>query len=113
MPDQPITITTRFDRVLRGVEKKLSIALDLARAEADHSGIKGGKVEHDTRKVLRDHLPPNLSIGEGIVFDSFGDESGQMDVVIANGDQPFTFPWGESGEYVIEGVSAVGEVNRT
>jgi hypothetical protein len=33
-----------------------------------------------------------------------------MDVVIANGDQPFTLPQGESGEYVIEGVSAVGEV---
>jgi hypothetical protein len=81
-----------------------------ARAEAQHSGIKATKVEVATRKVLRDHLPPNLSIGEGIVYDSFGDESGQMDVVIANGDQPFTFPWGESGEYAIEGVSAVGEI---
>jgi hypothetical protein len=40
----------------------------------------------------------------------YGDESAQMDIVITNGDQPFTFPSGESGEYVIEGVSAVGEV---
>ena len=55
-------------------------------------------------------MPPNLSIGEGIVYDSFGDESGQTDIVIANGDQPFTFPVGESGEYAIEGVSAVGEI---
>ena len=45
-----------------------------------------------------------------IVYDSFGDESGQIDIVIANGDQPFTFPWAESGEYAIEGVSAVGEI---
>jgi hypothetical protein len=55
-------------------------------------------------------MPPNLSVGDGGVYDSYGDESAQMDIVIANGDQPFTFPLGESGEYVIEGVSAVGEV---
>jgi hypothetical protein len=92
------------------VEKELSTALERARAESQHPGIKGTKVEVATRKVLRSHLPPNLSIGEGIVYDSFGDESGQMDIIIANGDQPFTFPWGESGEYAIEGVSAVGEI---
>jgi hypothetical protein len=55
-------------------------------------------------------MPPNLSIGEGGVYDTYGDESAQMDIVIANGDQPFTLPAGQSGEYVIEGVSAVGEV---
>lgn len=110
MPDEPIVISTRFERVLVGVGKELSTALDRARAEADHAGIKGDKVEVATRKVLHDRMPPTLSIGEGIVYDSFGDETGQTDIIVANGDQPFTFPWGESGEYVIEGVSAVGEV---
>jgi hypothetical protein len=37
-------------------------------------------------------------MGEGIVYDSFGDETRQTDIIIANGGQPFTFPWGESGE---------------
>jgi hypothetical protein len=37
-------------------------------------------------------------MGEGIVYDSFGDETTQTDMIIANGEQPFTFPWGESGE---------------
>jgi hypothetical protein len=60
--------------------------------------------------VLREYLPPNLSVGDGEVYDAYGDESGQIDIVIANGDQPFTFRPGDSGEYVIEGVSAVGEV---
>ena len=73
-------------------------ALDLARDEADHPGTKGTKVEVATRKVLRDHLPPNVTMGEGIVYDSFGDETRQTDIIIANGEQPFTFPWGESGE---------------
>jgi hypothetical protein len=67
------------------------------------------KVEIAARDVLREYMPPNLSVGDGGVYDSYGDESAQMDIVIANGDQPFTFPGG-SGEYVIEGVSAVGEV---
>jgi hypothetical protein len=93
-----------------GVEKELSIALERARAEADHPGIKGDKVEAATRKVLRDRMPPNLRIGEGIVYDSFGDETGQTDIIVANSEQPFVFPSGESGEYLIEGVSAVGEV---
>jgi hypothetical protein len=110
MADERIVISTRFERVLLGVERELSIALERARAEADHAGIKGDKVEIATRKVLRDRMPPNLSVGEGIVYDSFGDETGQTDVILANGEQPFTFPWGESGEYLIEGVSAVGEV---
>jgi hypothetical protein len=110
MPDGPVVITTRFERVVKGVEKELAIALQRARDEADHAGIKGEKVEVATRKVLRDRMPPNLRIGEGIVYDSFGDETGQTDIVVANGEQPFTFPWGESGEYLIEGVSAVGEV---
>jgi hypothetical protein len=110
MPDEPIVITTRFERVLLGVERELSTALERARIEADHAGVKGDKVEVATRKVLRDRMPPNLGIGEGIVYDSFGDETGQTDIIVANGEQPFTFPWGESGEYAIEGVSAVGEV---
>jgi hypothetical protein len=92
MPDEPIVITTRFERVLMGVEKELSTALERARNEADHAVIKGTKVEVATRKMLRDRLPPNLTIGEGIVYDSYGDETGQMDIVIANRDQPFTFP---------------------
>lgn len=110
MPDQPLTVTTRFERVLKEVEDGLRVSLNKARAETRHPGKKGTKVEIAARQVLREYMPPNLDIGEGGVYDSYSDESAQMDIVIANGDQPFTFPPGESGEYVIEGVSAVGEV---
>jgi hypothetical protein len=109
-PDGPFTISTRFERVLLEVESGLRVSLRKARAETRHPGKKGTKVEIAARDVLREYMPPNLSIGEGGVYDSYGDESAQMDIVIANGEQPFTFPVGQSGEYVIEGVSAVGEV---
>jgi hypothetical protein len=108
MPE-PVPITTRFERVLREVEEGLRVSLQKARAETGHPGKKGTKVEIAARDVLREYLPPNLVVGNGGVYDSYGDESGEMDVVIANGDQPFTFPNG-FGEYVIEGVSAVGEI---
>jgi hypothetical protein len=108
---QPVvTITTRFEQVVKEVEDGLRVSLRKARAQTRHPVTKGTTVEDAARDVLREYMPPNLSIGEGGVYDSYGDESGQMDIVIANGDQPFTFPPGRSGEYVIEGVSAVGEV---
>jgi hypothetical protein len=110
MPGQPFSISTRFQRVLGAMDKQLSTALERARDEADHAGINGSKVEVATRKVLRNRLPSNLNIGQGIVYDSYGDETGQTDIIIANGEQPFTFPSEESGEYAIEGVSAVGDV---
>jgi hypothetical protein len=106
----PVTITTRFERVLKEVEDGLHVSLRRARAETRHPGKKGTKVEIAARDALREYMPPNLSIGEGGVYDSYDDESAQMDIVIANGEQPFTFPYLQSGEYVIEGVSAVGEV---
>ena len=110
MPDEPIAITTRFERVLMGVEKEL-------RPRWNGRGTKPITLaSREARSSLRrarfsvTAFDRTLTIGEGIVYDSFGDETGQTDIIIANGEQPFTFPSGESGEYAIEGVSAVGEV---
>jgi hypothetical protein len=41
MPDQPITITTRFERVLKDVEDGLRVSLNKARAQTKHSVTKG------------------------------------------------------------------------
>jgi hypothetical protein len=46
----------------------------------------------------------------GKVYDAFGGESGQTDPTIANQDQPFTYPKQVPGEYLIGGLSAVGEI---
>jgi hypothetical protein len=85
LPDQPVTITTRFEHVLKEVEGGLRVSLRRARAETRHPGKKGTKVEIAARDALREYMPPNLDIGEGGVYDSYGDESAQMDLVIANG----------------------------
>jgi hypothetical protein len=102
-----------FEDVLIQVEKQLRLSLKKARAATRHPGEKGTKVEVAVRDVLRQYLPSDLKVGHGMVFDSYGGVSRQADVVIANADHPFTYPSEESGEYMIEGVSAVGEVKST
>jgi hypothetical protein len=95
------------------VEKQLRLSLKKARAATRHPGEKGTKVEVAVRDVLRQFLPADLKVGHGMVFDSYGGISRQADVVIANADHPFTYRSEESGEYMIEGVSAVGDVKST
>jgi hypothetical protein len=74
--DLPVSLTTRFEHVLKEVEEGLRVSLKKARAETGHPGKKGTKVEIAARNVLREYMPPNLSIGDGGVYDSCGDEFG-------------------------------------
>lgn len=101
---------SRFEEILLHTEIQLKAELAKARSATSHSGDKGAKVEHALREVLRTYLPIHLRVGSGKVYDAFGGESGQTDVVIANQDQPFVYQEECAGEYLIEGVSAVAEV---
>jgi hypothetical protein len=49
----------------------------------------------------------------GHVYDAYGDRSRQTDVVITNPEHPLSFPEGRSGTYLVDGVSAAGEVKAT
>lgn len=72
----------------------------------------GAAKEHPARLQLQRLMPGNVSIGSGIVVDSFGAVSRQQDIVIyedicpvfAHNDTP------EATYFPIEGVIAVGEV---
>src|ERR1700757_66985 len=100
----------RFRRILRTVEQELLLALNKARETTSHPGDKGGTVEAAVRHILRQHMPATFGVGNGKVYDAFDDESMQTDVIITNGDHPISYPDDKSGAYVIDGVSAVGEV---
>lgn len=93
-----------------GVERQLVAELDKARVSSGHAVTIGTKAENAVRKALHAHLPTGLRVGHGIVHDSFGNVSKQTDLVISNPDHPFNFPDDEPGEFLLEGVSAVGEV---
>jgi hypothetical protein len=95
---------------LETAEKALLLSLEEARNTTSHPGDKGGDVEAETRNLFEKFLPAGFSVGEGKVYDAFGDESAQADVVITNPDHPFRYPPNKTGAYLIEGVAAVGEV---
>jgi len=101
---------TRFERILITVEQQLQLALDQARQTTSHSGDMGASVEVATRKVLSQYLPASFGVGHGKVYDAYDDESAQTDVIITNPDHPLSYPNDQPGAYIIDGVSAVGEV---
>src|SRR5262249_37269708 len=117
MPDEPDQISTadnltglRFEQILLSVEKQLRSKLEQARRESDHSLTIGERAEAEVRQTLRGYLPSGFSIGHGFIYDAYGDGSRQTDLIIANPDHPLSFPDDKAGTYVVDGVSAAGEV---
>jgi hypothetical protein len=101
---------SRFEQILLTVEQGLRLKLDEARFKTSHAGDIGQTVESATRTSLRTYLPRNFGVGHGKVYDAYGDESAQTDIIITNQDHPFSYPPEVNGAYLIDGVAAVGEV---
>ena len=112
----------RFEQILLTVEQGLRLKLDEARFKTSHAGdigqgeqskVSGGHgqtVESATRTSLQTYLPRNFGVGHGKLYDAYGDESAQTDIIITNQDHPFSYPPEVNGAYLIDGVAAVGEV---
>lgn len=100
----------RFETILTNAERSIRLDLDRARLESSHSGTIGDHTEAAVRKALSRYVPATYSVGEGHVYDAYGDGSQQTDVVITNQDHPLTFPEDRSGTYLVDGVAAAGEV---
>ena len=84
--------------------------LGALRARFAHPGNKGAIAEETFREFLREYLPRRLAVGHGEVIDSQGGRSGQVDIVVATDDHPFTFSDDAPGLFLIEGTVGVGEV---
>lgn len=100
----------RFEKILVNAERSLRLELDTARLESDHNLTVGEQAEAAVRSTLRRVLPSGYNVGTGLVYDAYGDKSRQTDVVIANPDHPLSFSEGRAGTYLVDGVSAAGEV---
>jgi hypothetical protein len=96
--------------MLRADESVLRAALDRARGEFEHRGLRGDALERSARELLGKRLPSRFRVGTGEVIDRYGGRSSQLDVVVLTEDQPFVHPSDESGTYLVEGVAAIGEV---
>ncbi len=92
------------------VEKQMTEALAEVRETFKHSGNKGTSNENNFGDFVRQYLPRRLEIGNGEIIDSFGNRSGQADIVIVSEDHPFTFSTNRPGLFFIEGILSVGEI---
>lgn len=102
-----------FDGVLAPAvqlwSKHLELELKKAREKITHRGERGSANERAFRDFLRAHLPPKYRVGTGEVTDAQGQRSKQVDVMIADDEQPF--PVDDNSELlIIEGISAAAEV---
>ena len=76
-------------------------------------GLIGSARENPARKQLEKLLPAFVSIGSGIVIDSFGAKSHQQDIVLYERDFCPVYSINDTPEatyFPIEGVIAIGEV---
>ncbi len=73
----------RFLREAFAAEQQvLRLQLELSAKSITHSGVMGAVNEHHFIDVLRSYLPNRYAVSEGIVVDSDGATSDQIDVVI-------------------------------
>jgi len=84
-------------------------------AGATHPGLIGSAKEHPARIQLEKTMPQGVSVGSGIVVDSYGGISRQQDIVVYESICPI-FSYNDTPEatfYPVEGVIACGEVKST
>lgn len=106
-------VAARLSAAFAAEEGTLRAALDRARADFEHRGVRGDAVERAVRHFLSRHLPRKYSIGTGEAIDRLGHRSSQLDVLVLNDEQPFIHEPDTSGLYLIEGVAAVGEIKTS
>jgi len=82
-----------------------------SRQALSHAGLKGDANEEIVRSFLRQYLPNNLEISSGIVVDSNGNKSRQLDIILHDSAKTPVFYQNTSTRVIpIECVYAVIEV---
>ncbi|HUU28900.1 MAG TPA: DUF6602 domain-containing protein [archaeon] len=101
----------QLEELFDEVSKK--IRSDFARAQKSltHAGLKGNANEETVREFLRQYLPKTLDISEGMLFDSEGKQSRQLDIIVSDAAKtPIFFQSGNTRVIPIECAYAVIEV---
>jgi len=86
---------------------------DFAKAQKSlaHAGLKGNANEETVKKFLRQYLPKTLDINTGMLVDSAGNKSRQLDIIISDSVKtPIFFQSGETRVIPVECAYAVIEV---
>lgn len=93
------------------VSKQMLSDFRKAKKSLSHSGLKGDSNEETVRKFLRQYIPRSLDVTTGMIVDSTGSQSRQLDVIICDSHKtPILFQSGEVRVIPVECVYAVIEV---
>ena len=66
------------------VANKMRSDMEGARSALSHPGLKGDAFEQAFRQFLREYLPGNLEVSTGVLVDSLGKTTRQLDVIISD-----------------------------
>lgn len=100
-----------IEGLFKTVEKQMQAELEAVRHALTHPGLKGTVNEEAVKNFLRKHLPDNLAIETGMIIDSTGQISKQVDIIIYDkAKTPSLFFAANIRVVPIEGVYAVIEV---
>ena len=100
---------------LKGIFDEVSNQMrsDFAKAQKSlsHAGLKGGANEEAVRSFLRQYLPRTLDVTTGMLVDSQGNQSRQLDIILSDSAKtPIFYESGEIRVIPIECAYAVIEV---
>jgi len=100
-----------LEEIFNEVSKQMKSNFVKAQKSLPHSGLKGEANEETVRKFLRQYLPKALDITTGIIVDSDGNHSRQVDIIICDSVKtPIFYQSGDTRVIPIECVYAVIEV---
>lgn len=71
-----------LDTIFQGVSLRMMADFDFMSSQFKHGSSTGTAREYALKEFLRAHLPQKLAIGSGVVVDSTGIASKQMDIII-------------------------------
>lgn len=93
------------------ISKKMVIDFEEALKALKHPGLKGSSHEESFRSFPKKYLPKSLDISTGVVVDSLGNISKQLDVIISDSQKtPIFYSSGDIRVIPIECIYAVIEV---
>ena len=102
-----VSVVELFDQVAEQMRSDLA----RARAALEHPGLKGSSFEEVFRNFLREYLPKTVDISSGVVVDSEGRSTRQLDVIISDAAKtPIFYRSADTRVVPIEGVYSVIEV---
>ena len=73
--------TVDLSELYKGIQKEMMASLDLS-SPIPHSTMKGDATEYDWIYFFSKYLPKRYSVDKGIVIDSEGNRSNQIDIII-------------------------------